>query len=41
MRQIVAYEILSQSKIIKTSVPKCGSGRGRLLEVVVYERFQL
>ena len=39
MRQMVAYEMLSQSKIIKTSAPKCDSGR--LPEVVVYERFQL
>ena len=39
MRQMVAYEMLSVSKIIKTSAPKCGTGR--LLEVVVYERFQL
>ena len=39
MRQMLAYEMLSQSKIIKTSAPKCGNGR--LPEVVVYERFQL
>ena len=38
MRQMVAYEMLSQSKIIKTSARKCGSGR--LPEGVVYERFQ-
>ena len=39
MRQMVAYEMLSQSKIIKQSALKCGSGR--LAKVVVYERFQL
>ena len=39
MRQMVAYEMLNQSKIIRTSAPKCGTGR--LPEVVVYERFQL
>ena len=39
MHQMVAYEMLSQSKIIKQSALKCDSGR--LAEVVVYERFQL
>ena len=39
MRQMVAYEMLSLSKIIKTSAPKCGISR--LPEVVDYERFQL
>lgn len=39
MRQVVAYEILNQWKIIKSSVKK--GGRDRLPELVVDERFQL
>lgn len=39
MCQVVAYEILNQWKIIKSSAKK--GGRDRLPELVVDERFQL